>query len=170
MNQGFKADHNNAERNISLVDFKRILYWALRYWYLVVFSLAVALTIAFYKNRYTQRIYPVSASIIIREKEETSGAELLYKNALVDQYRNYLNEPYIIRSYGLIQRVIDDLNFNASFYNEGYVLTTEAYRFLPIRPIIAKGRPVNRNTYRITLLNNRSYTLEVTRDKESLKK
>ncbi len=87
----------NVDQPTGLIDLKRIGYRALRYWYIVVISLIVSLAIAFYYNRYTQRIYPVSASIIIREKEESSGAEILYKNALVDQYRNYLNEPYIIK-------------------------------------------------------------------------
>ena len=96
-----------ADQPTSLIDIKRIGYRALRYWYLVVISLVCALAVAFYFNRYTQRVYQVTASIIIREKEETSGAgELLYKNALVDQYRNYLNELYIIRSFPLIQRVV----------------------------------------------------------------
>ena len=133
LKQDVSEKHSTIEQSVSLIDLKRIGYRASRYWYIILFALGATLVLAFYNNRYSQRIYPVSASIIIREKEETSGAELLYKNALVDQYRNYLNEPYIIRSYQLIQRVVEELNFNVSFYREGYVLTTEAYNFLPIR-------------------------------------
>jgi len=57
-----------------------------------------------------------TASIVIREKEETSGAELLYSNALVNPYRNYLNEPYIIRSYPLIEKVVEELNLKLPFF------------------------------------------------------
>src|SRR5258708_36161311 len=84
------------------IDFKRVLYRILSYWYVVALSVTVSLSIAFLKNRYAVRIYPVTASMVIREREETSGGELLYSNSLVNPYRNYLNEPYIIRSYPLI--------------------------------------------------------------------
>jgi uncharacterized protein involved in exopolysaccharide biosynthesis len=109
-----------------------VLYRALRNWYVVILSLAICVGIAYYKNRYSVRIYPVTTSIIIRETEETGGGELLYKNALVDPYRNYLNEPYIIRSYPLIEQVVKDLNFDVSFFKQGYILTTEAYQSLPV--------------------------------------
>ena len=62
------------------IDFKRISYRALRYWYVIVLFLMLCLGISFLKNRYAVRIYPVTASVIIREKEEASGGDLLYKN------------------------------------------------------------------------------------------
>src|SRR6185295_7466086 len=99
-------------------------------------------------------------SIIIREKEETSGAELLYKNALVDQYRNYLNEPYIIRSNQLIHRVIKDLDFNISFYRQGYVLTTEVYNALPVKARFIRKTKPNDGIYTFKLLNDSIYRLE----------
>lgn len=117
------------------LDFKRVLSRAIRLWYVVVLSLGTALAIAFYLTRYSERVYPVSASIIIREMQATGGAELLYKNALIDPYRNYLNEPYIIKSYPLIERVVKRLNLHVSFYREGYFMTTEAYNYVPVRAL-----------------------------------
>jgi capsular polysaccharide biosynthesis protein len=115
----FEQEDKRQPQGFTL-DFKRVLSRAIRFWYVVVISLIVALTIAFYNTRYTQRVYPVSASIIIKEMQEMGGAELLYKNALIDPYRNYLNEPYIIRSYPLMEKVVKELNFHISFYREGY--------------------------------------------------
>src|SRR6478736_5736728 len=119
-------------KNDSLIDFKRVGFRALRNWYFVVLSLTICLTLSFLVNRYAVRIYTVKASVIIREKEETSGAELLYKNALIDPYRNYMNEPYIIRSYPLIGKVVENLNFEVAFYQKGKIKTTEVYE-LPIK-------------------------------------
>lgn len=118
-------------KNLTL-DFKRVLYRAIRYWYFVVGILLLSLFIAWYKTRYAVRVYPVSASIIIREREEISGGELLYKNAIVDPYRNYLNEPYILKSFPLIQRVIEKHHFNVSFLEEGFVVISEVYDQLPL--------------------------------------
>ncbi|HTH57532.1 MAG TPA: polysaccharide biosynthesis tyrosine autokinase [Cyclobacteriaceae bacterium] len=84
------------------------------------------------RNRYAVRIYPVTASVIIKEREEANGGDLLYKNSLLNPYRNYLNEPYIIRSYPMIQSVIEDLNFEVAFYKEGKIKTSEIYA-LPVK-------------------------------------
>ncbi|HNC29472.1 MAG TPA: capsular biosynthesis protein, partial [Cyclobacteriaceae bacterium] len=79
------------------------------------------------------RIYPVTSSIIIRESEERTDARLLYKdNPLANPYRNFFNEPYILKSYPLIQGVIEDLNFHVVIQKEGNIKITEQYRTLPI--------------------------------------
>jgi capsular exopolysaccharide synthesis family protein len=110
------------------IDAKRILYQAIQYWYLIVLSLGIALVIAFFKTRYATRIYPVTASILIKEKEESSEGRVLYNNPLVSGFRNYLNELYLIKSYPFIQRTLEELNFGVAFYKEGNVLTTETYK------------------------------------------
>ncbi|MBN8650198.1 MAG: polysaccharide biosynthesis tyrosine autokinase [Cytophagales bacterium] len=130
-NQDFWKANEPASQGFS-IDFKRVSYRSLRYWYVVIGILAVSLTFAWYKTRYATRIYPVSASIIIREREEISGGELLYKNAIVDPYRNYLNEPYILKSIPLIKRVVENHHFQVSFLEEGYVTSSEIYEQLPV--------------------------------------
>lgn len=114
------------------VEYKRILFNALRFWYLVVLSAITGLLIAYLINRYTTRIFPVKASMIIRESEEIAGARLLYNNPLANPYRNFLNEPYILRSYPLIQAVIEDLNFQVVIQKQGNIKTTEQYNRLPV--------------------------------------
>lgn len=154
----FDQESQKAQGGFSL-DFKRVLSRAIRFWYLIVLSLGVALAIAFYQNRYSQRVYPVTASIMIREMQETGGAELLYKNALIDPYRNYLNEPYIIRSYPLIEKVVRDLNFHVSFYREGYFMTTEAYEYVPVRAEWCGPSEVKTGRFIFTLVDENSYSL-----------
>jgi len=79
-------------------------------------------------NRYSNRIYPVSMSIIIQESEETGArAEILYNNPLINPYRNFFNELYILKSYPLIQEVVEDLSFPIVIMEEGNVKTTERY-------------------------------------------
>ena len=141
------------------LDFKRVLARAIRFWYVVVLSLAVALITAFYQTRYSEKIYPVSASILIRETQETGGAELLYTNSLIDPYRNYLNEPYIIRSYPLIEEVVRNLNFNVSFYREGYFMTTEAYKYIPVKATWCNPEEVKAGQFIFILKDESHYSL-----------
>jgi capsular exopolysaccharide synthesis family protein len=136
-----KDDFQNIERASSgfNIDIKRIGYRAIQYWYLVGLSFAVSLAIAYFTTRYAVRIYPVTASIIIKEKEETSEGKLLYNNPLVSGFRNYLNELYIIRSYPLIERTLKNLNFEVAFYREGNVLTTEVYEIPVVTVVLDNG-------------------------------
>jgi len=161
----FDHEEKSQSQGFSL-DFKRILSRAIRFWYVVVASLVVALTIAFYNNRYTQRVYPITASILIREMQETGGAELLYKNSLVDPYRNYLNEPYIIRSYPLIEKVVRDLNFHLSFFQEGYVIRSEAYGNLPVKALWCNPKEIKTGKFIFTLVDENRYSLKRLADRE----
>lgn len=154
----FEQEDKHQSQGFTL-DFKRVLSRAIRFWYVVVISLIVALSIAFYNTRYTQKVYPVSASIIIKEMQEMGGAELLYKNALIDPYRNYLNEPYIVRSYPLMEKVVKELNFHISFYREGYFMTTEAYDYIPVTASLCDPKMVRTGQFIFTLQNDKHYTL-----------
>src|SRR5690606_15567486 len=119
------------------IDFKRLWFRVLQYWYLVLASVAIALAIAFFHNRYAERIYPVRASIIISGIHR-SEASLLFDNPLVAGDRNSYNELYILRSYPLIQRVVDDLSMTVSLFKEGEVRTTEVYS-LPFEIKVVKA-------------------------------
>lgn len=163
----FIKQGSQDQEPITLIDFRRIAYLAIRYWYLVILSLVIAFGTAFYKNRYTVRVYPIVASIIIREREETSGAELLYKNALVDQYRNYLNEPYILRSYPLIQGVVKELNLDVTFYQEGYVRTSELYNVLPFEAKVLEERAVQPGRFTVKLSDPNTIIIEKTGSQKS---
>lgn len=154
----FESEKQNQSQGFNL-DFKRVLARAIRFWYVIVISLALALITAFYQTRYSERVFPVSASILIRETQETGGAELLYKNALIDPYRNYLNEPYIIRSYPLIEEVVSSLNFNFVFYREGYFMTTEAYNYIPVKVHWSSPDEVKTGRFIFTLIDESHYSL-----------
>lgn len=154
----FSPEEKSQSQGFTL-DFKRVLSRAFRFWYLIVISLSFSLVTAFYQTRYSERVFPVSASILIRETQETGGAELLYKNALIDPYRNYLNEPYIIRSYPLIEEVVKNLNFNVSFYREGYFMTTEAYNYIPVKARWCNPTEVKPGRFIFTLIDESHYSL-----------
>ncbi len=109
------------------INFKRIAARAIRFWYLIALSLLISLCTAYVVNRYSKRIYPVKAAIIIKENDENVGAKFLYNNELLNPYRNFYNEIYIMKSYPLLQEVLESLRFDISIYREGDIMTTEYY-------------------------------------------
>ncbi len=116
----------NPSFNIEL-NYERIIARVLSYWYIFILSIGIAFFIAFISNRYATKIYPVSASILVKENQEMSEAEFIIKNSLVSSYKNYFNELYIIKSYPLIESVIRDLDFQVAYFAKGNVKTTEYY-------------------------------------------
>lgn len=158
-NSSFDQEQPQIQQGVTL-DFKRVLARAIRFWYVIVISLGAALAIAFYNNRYTQKVYPVSASIVILEAKEMGGAaDMLFKNSLIDPYRNYLNEPYIIRSYPLIEEVVKDLNFHVTFEREGYFMTTEAYDYMPVVASWCNPNEIKEGKFIFKLVDDTHYSL-----------
>jgi capsular exopolysaccharide synthesis family protein len=145
------------------INFKRVFSRALRFWYLIVLSVLVAGVIAYLVNRYSTRIYPVRASIIILENAENAGSKFLYKNELVNPARNFMNELFIMRSYPLLQGVVEELNFDVSYFKEGSIKTTEYYEaHFPIEFRILSGSkmPYGRSV-NLTVLDTNTYRLEL---------
>src|SRR5688500_11189555 len=138
-----QGDFNPEKKGGIDINFKRVAARAIRFWYLIVLSLAVSLIIAYLINRYSTNIYEVKASIIIKENEENAGAKFLYNNELLNPYRNFYNEIYIMKSYPLLQEVMDSLGFDVSFYREGDIKTTEYYD--PALPVKFKVLPQGAN-------------------------
>lgn len=156
------VENNSSTEEInSLINYERIWYRVLRYWYFLVVTMLITIAIAFMYNRYATKIYPMAASIIIKESEEAGQtAELLYNNPLINSYRNFLNEPYIIRSFPLLQKVVDSLGFSVVVYGEGNIKTTEQYSQLPI---YFSGNKQNNNylkaSFNLRLINSKEFKL-----------
>ncbi len=165
----FDQEIKNQQAGFTL-DYKRVLARGIRFWYVLVLSLFVCITIAVYQTRYSERVYPVSASIVIRETQETAGAELLFKNSLIDPYRNYLNEPYIIKSYPLIEKIIRDLNFDVTFLREGYFMTTDAYSYIPVKARWCRVQNGVTGELIFKLKNENQYSLKELTENESPEK
>src|SRR5690606_3872520 len=85
---------------------------------------------------------------------------LLYNNALVSYHRNYLNELYIIKSYPLINSVLDDLNFDVAFYREGNFLVSEAYEYIPVKAHILDPLRENRKQFIFTIVDDKTFELK----------
>jgi len=125
------TNNNNLNQSSGFFDFDfntdRILSRCIKRWYVFVISILLFLAIAFAFNRYSTKIFNVSASILIKENEELSEAEFIIKNALVSNYRNYYNDLYIAKSYPLMQTAIEALDFDIAYFTRGNIKTSEFY-------------------------------------------
>ena len=102
-------------------------------------------------------------SLIIKEGQETGGsAEILYNNPLVNPYRNFFNELYILKSYPLIEDVVEELNFMVGFYKEGNIKTSQVYK--PFNLVFDIHNKVDQEIYDkqfvFSIISNSKFNLE----------
>ena len=100
------------------VDIKNLLFRYYNNWYYFVISVFFFALIAFAYIRYTTPIYSVSSTILIRDDNNTQlGAEnILEGMELFSGKTNINNEIVVLKSFSLINQVIDELGLGVSYY------------------------------------------------------
>ena len=148
---------------------RKVLFKTLKSWYFIVLSLGVALGVAFLVNRYTTPIYGSSAQIFKRDTREASefltgaggAARGGFRNA-----NNLNNEIVLLRSSGLIEELVKELNWEVSYWLDGSVRTSELYKASPF--LVDYSQSDNLVPYgtrfQINLLNPEQFVLETERE------
>ncbi|MBE0673030.1 MAG: polysaccharide biosynthesis tyrosine autokinase, partial [Bacteroidales bacterium] len=94
------------------IDLMRYVSLFVSNWLWIAAALFLAIAIAYVFNRYSQRVYSVTSTILIKE-QQTSGAvtnmEQIFAGDMYNPYPNLEDEVAIIKSYTLNYRVIEEL-------------------------------------------------------------
>ncbi|MDO6390220.1 polysaccharide biosynthesis tyrosine autokinase [Pontibacter sp. BT731] len=129
------------EDNSESLDIKGLVMRYLRYWYLFVIGGAIALTAAHLYLRYSTPVYSVKATILIKDE---SGADLANSGVfgdmgLLKSNKSFSNEVLVIKSKGLMERVLTELGMEVSYFGEGRIKSPELYGGRsPIKAVIAQ--------------------------------
>jgi capsular exopolysaccharide synthesis family protein len=150
---------SSSQMKLMNIDFKRLLYKSLNKWYLFVLFIGCGVFWAVFINRYSTRIFSISSSVLFFAKDESSsGAELLYRNALVSSRKNYVNDVYIMKSNLILKRVVEENSFNVQVFVDGEIASSELYG-LPFKinctSFDASG------AYSFTVLDEKSFQIDV---------
>lgn len=118
-------------------DIMEWVFRILRYWYLFVISIAIALGAAMIKNRRWMPSFKTTGTVIIKETNGygyggSTGA--LMQGFGVDAgYKNTQNQLYILKSFDLMCRVVDSIPFlRTEYYSIGRFKTRNLYHSSPI--------------------------------------
>ncbi len=94
------------------IDLMRYVSLFFSNWLWIAAALFIALGVAYIYNRYSQRVYNVKSTLLIKE-EQNSGAianmEQLFAGDLYNPWPNLDDEVAILKSYTLNYRVIEEL-------------------------------------------------------------
>ena len=112
-----------------------ILEWVfkfLRYWYLFIVALVLALGLAYLKNRSWEPEYYTEAKVIIESSDVDNAYNFMQGFGRGMDYINTNNQLLILGSYDLINRTVQGLPFGVDFYTRGHFRTNSLYGREPI--------------------------------------
>jgi len=106
-----------------------IFYQVTNYWLVYIITMVLALSVAFAYVRYTERVFKVSTSILLRDDAaKNEGMESLFKDlGISGGKKNLENEIEVLKSHQIIQQAINRLDFRIFYFAEGNIRTTEIY-------------------------------------------
>ncbi|WP_299702438.1 tyrosine-protein kinase [uncultured Pontibacter sp.] len=128
------------EDNSESLDIKGLIMKYLRYWYLFVIGVALALTAAHLYLRYSTPVYSVKATILIKDESgaDLASSAMFADMALMKSNKTFSNEVLVIKSKGLMERVLSELGMEVSYFGEGRIKSPELYGGKsPIKVVIA---------------------------------
>jgi len=131
-NPNTPIDTNTFESSSPLgFDLRGMLVPYLKKWYWFALCIAIFVSLAYMKIRYTIPQYNVSSTIMIAQDESVTGSELaafkdlgLLQNA---QESKLENEIQVLKSRTLITNIVNDLKLNVRYFSEGRILEVENY-------------------------------------------
>ena len=128
------SDFNNESEKINI---KQIFFdYIVRFWYLYILSLILALMIGYYYLWYTTPVYSARATVLIKlSSPSTTKGDILNAMNEFDDDRNIQNEMEVLKSRTLVTRTLKALEFDISYFYVGNVKTREVYQDCPFKVI-----------------------------------
>lgn len=117
------------------VDFRKVrtILWNIKY--ILLASIILCLTGAYFYLRYTTPVYKKSITVVLNNQQtQYSDNYRLISTALgVEGKTSFDNQIFILRSARLMSRVVDLGGFNVRYFNIGRFIETEQYTDSPIK-------------------------------------
>jgi len=165
--ENIHIDQNPLQEQEDTIDIKKFIFKILSNWYWFVLTVFISLSISYFVNKYSDPVYSVNASILVRDKSNSmsSGVDnIMNELGLFRRIRrkNVENEIGILGSYTLARRTIEHLNFGISYFGIGRIRQPEQYLSAPFTVIIdsTDRNMVNTPIY-ITLVDKENYHLHI---------
>lgn len=163
--QSDKNDFNISPAEEESIDLKQIIFRFLRYWYLFVLCILLALAVAWVVNRYTQTVYRVDTTVLL--EPQSSPLDMSFNMwGWYPDMKMIENEKGVLLSQSLIRRVSHSLDFEVSYYGVGRILTSELYKEAPFTVVLDTLTPQPCDVrFNIVINSNQMYTLEAEGEK-----
>jgi len=150
------------------LDIKSLLFKYLRYWYWFVLSVIIALTIAYFVNKFSETVYSTRSTVLIRDDRKGGfrPGQIMGELDLFYQRNNIFNEMAVLRSFSLVDSAIRRMDLEVSYYNIGRLVgemrMTEIYKNTPFIVDWDRSLPVPLNRpFHVKILSDNSYEIRL---------
>jgi tyrosine-protein kinase Etk/Wzc len=126
-----------TEGKESNFDLKAEIYKYLAFWKWLILGILIGGFIAFMYNRYTIPKFRSESTLMILKNDQNNVSGILPSgggggSSIIQLEDNSLeNQIVSLKSKRIVKKVVEELNFNVSYFIEGNVITTEAYKSSP---------------------------------------
>ncbi len=166
MDHKFKFIENPSEQISNIKDY---LFRILANWKWFVATIAIALAVAYYINISTQRIYGLSTTIAVSEKQNplfSSGTNIAFNWGGVSDKVESIRKSLTSRSHN--EKVIGRLNFYVDYLKEGRFRIEDAYGQAPFTIKLQPNQYQLLNTLiKIDFIENDRFELSVDFDQKA---
>lgn len=156
-------------------DIKRYLSLFLSNWYWFAVAIFISLTIAYGVNRYSEKVYTISSTLLIKDDHNSGGISELESiipgGDIFKNRQNLKNEIGILKSFSLNHKVISalrDFHINYVAVGRRNIAESKLYKNCPF--IVVPDSAANQiNTkINIEIKSNEDYILKIADENESV--
>jgi tyrosine-protein kinase Etk/Wzc len=163
-NPNLKGEHLNPDDNDS-IDYKRYISLFISNWYWFAFALFISVSIAYGINRWSERLYTVSSTLLIKDDQNSALSNIFAGSKGFSSQQNVNNEIGILKSFNLNYRVMKELpEFSIVYTSVGRrgIAETRLYKtapFIVIADSLEKQSKVPK--INIKIISGNKYRLEI---------
>ncbi len=164
-----------AQQRNSIIDAKDVrafLRIATKNWYFVAVALGVSAVLAYLYSYKLPDVYGARTQILLRDREVYDYQTQVYKSiGYVGAYSDLVNQKRVLTSFDLVNRTLDKLDFDVSYFIVGRFKTTQHYGNMPFKvnmQVLSKrlyDRPID-----LRILDIDRYELSYDKDGEVARK
>jgi len=118
-------------------DFKKILNRFFQYWKLYILSVVVLVFLGLMFIRYSTPLYQVTSQVLVQDGQSSTTSSFLSSdmisdfNGMFDLQSNVNNELAILQTKDLLEKVINEMRLNITYYTKGDIKDVEQYHKSP---------------------------------------
>jgi len=117
---------------IEVNDLRTVLRIFSKNWYFVAVALVLSAVLSYLYSYKIPNVFGASTQILLKDKESYDYQNQVFKNiGYISAYGDIVNQKRVLTSYDLIDRALNRLDFEVSYYIIGRFKTTEVYGNLP---------------------------------------
>lgn len=125
---------NSSNPGFSAAELKKVYSYVRKNWWIVAVVVGVAYGIGALYAYKEVKVYAVSTQILLKSNDDYTPGSLVTDRFYGNSAKSYIdnsNEMRVIQSQDLIERSLDKLDFDVSYFLVGRIRTTEVYSGVP---------------------------------------